>query len=91
MKSQVAKHSLVIHGHKTSISLEDDFWKSLRDIAKARGETVTNLIGSIDAKRKFANLSSVLRVFVLDHYRDQFSRETLVAVAPAEAPALSSG
>jgi predicted DNA-binding ribbon-helix-helix protein len=88
MKSQVAKRSMVIRGHKTSISLEDAFWNGLREIARLRGETVTQLVADIDAERKTANLSSNLRVFVLDHYRNQLSRKNLVDVAlsSAEAP-----
>ena len=79
---------MVIRGHKTSISLEDAFWNGLREIARLRGETVTQLVADIDAERKTANLSSNLRVFVLDHYRNQLSRKNLVDVAlsSAEAP-----
>jgi predicted DNA-binding ribbon-helix-helix protein len=53
----------------TSISLEDAFWKALKDIAKARGETLTNLVATIDDRRRGGNLSSAIRVFVLDYYR----------------------
>jgi predicted DNA-binding ribbon-helix-helix protein len=71
MKSSVAKRSVVITGHKTSISLEDAFWKSLREIAHARRESLTQLINAIDADRQNANLSSAVRLFVLGFYRDQ--------------------
>jgi predicted DNA-binding ribbon-helix-helix protein len=75
MRSAVVKHSVVIAGRKTSVSLEDDFWESLRQIAHARGETLSHLINRINANRQFANLSSALRLFVLGFYRDQPQRE----------------
>jgi predicted DNA-binding ribbon-helix-helix protein len=61
----IAKHSLSIAGHRTSISLEQVFWDKLRDIASARGLSLAALIGEIDAGRGAANLSSAIRVFVL--------------------------
>ena len=70
-KSPVAKRSLVIEGRKTSISLEDQFWNALRQIAAARGVTPATLVSSIDADRKHDNLSSAIRLFVLDYYRAQ--------------------
>jgi predicted DNA-binding ribbon-helix-helix protein len=75
MKSLVIKRSIIIGRHKTSVSLEDDFWNALRDIAHGRGETLSHLIASIDANRQTANLSSALRVFVLQHYMDQSARQ----------------
>ena len=88
MKSTVIKRSVDINGHKTSISLEDAFWNSLLEIAHQRNETVSQLVARIHKERKAANLSSNLRVFVLDHYRNQLSRKNLVDVAlsSAEAP-----
>jgi predicted DNA-binding ribbon-helix-helix protein len=71
MKSSVVKHSALIAGRRTSISLEDAFWESLKEIARARRETLTQLITAIDADRKHANLSSAIRLFVLGFYRDQ--------------------
>ena len=71
MKSLVVKRSIVIDGHKTSVSLEEAFWKSLRKIAHERGDTLTRLVTSIDVNRETANLSSCLRVFVLEFYKDQ--------------------
>ena len=68
MKSLISKRSIVIDGHKTSVSLEDAFWDAFRDIAKYRGETVSSLVGSIDASRKQGNLSSAIRLFVLGFY-----------------------
>jgi predicted DNA-binding ribbon-helix-helix protein len=71
MKSSVVKHSALIAGRRTSISLEDAFWESLKEIARARRETLTQLITAIDADRKHANLSSAIRLFVLGFYRDR--------------------
>jgi len=64
---------IVIAGHKTSVSLEDAFWKSLREIARGRGDTLSDLLVKIDADRQSANVSSAIRLFVLDFYRKQLS------------------
>jgi predicted DNA-binding ribbon-helix-helix protein len=69
MKSPVIKRSIVIAGHKTSVSIEDAFWTTLKEIAQARGQSVADLIGAIDGARRGGNLSSAIRLFVLDHYR----------------------
>ncbi len=69
MKSPVVKRSIVIAGHKTSVSLEDAFWKALKDIAVGRQMTLSELVGAIDAERQHGNLSSALRLFVLDYYK----------------------
>jgi predicted DNA-binding ribbon-helix-helix protein len=75
MKSTVIKHSIAINGQRTSISLEDAFWSTLKDIAHERHETVTHLVTSINAnRRQFANLSSALRLFVLEFYKEQLAR-----------------
>jgi predicted DNA-binding ribbon-helix-helix protein len=75
MKSPVVKRSIVIEGHKTSVSLEDPFWRGLKLIATNRGVTLSALVASIDAGRQQGNLSSALRLFVLDFYRGQLGRE----------------
>jgi predicted DNA-binding ribbon-helix-helix protein len=59
----------VIAGHKTSVSLEDAFWSGLKDIASTRAMTLSDLVASIDQGRRQGNLSSAIRLFVLDHYR----------------------
>ena len=64
------KRSVTVDGHRTSITLEPAFWDSLNDIAKAKGKSVSALIAAID-KRQPENLSSAIRVFVLDHYKRQ--------------------
>jgi len=71
MKSPVVKRSIVIAGHKTSVSLEDAFWKGLKDIAVGREMTLSDLVASIDSTRQHGNLSSAIRLYVLDFYRAQ--------------------
>jgi predicted DNA-binding ribbon-helix-helix protein len=73
MKSPVVKRSIVIAGHKTSVSLEDAFWKGLKDIAGSRDMTLSELVAAIDSDRRHGNLSSAIRLYVLDHYRSQSS------------------
>jgi predicted DNA-binding ribbon-helix-helix protein len=75
MKSPVVKRSIVIAGHKTSVSLEDAFWKGLKEIAMGRDLTLSEMVAVIDSERAQGNLSSALRLFVLDHYRAQISME----------------
>jgi predicted DNA-binding ribbon-helix-helix protein len=74
MKSSVVKRSVVIAAHKTSVSLEDGFWKALKAIAADRGTTLSNLVTSIDVNRQ-GNLSSSLRLFVLDFYRNRLAEK----------------
>ena len=69
MKSPIVKRSVVLAGHKTSVSLEDAFWRGLKDIATTRRMTLSDLIGGIDIDREHGNLSSALRLFVLNHYQ----------------------
>lgn len=69
MRSTVVKRSVAISGHKTSVSLEDVFWDSLREIAEQRGATLSDVLDDIDAHRKGSNLSSHIRMFVLDYYK----------------------
>lgn len=69
MKSPVVKRSIVIASHKTSVSLEDAFWAALKEIAGHREVTLSDLVASIDTDRKHGNLSSAIRIFVLDYFR----------------------
>lgn len=69
MKSPVVKRSIVIAGHKTSVSLEDAFWQGLKQIAEERDLTLSDLVATIDTERRQGNLSSAIRLFVLDYYR----------------------
>ena len=73
MKSLVIKRSIVVAGHKTSVSLEEAFWNALKEIAKVRHVTLSNLVGAIDTQRQHGNLSSGIRLFVLGVYREQLS------------------
>lgn len=68
MKSPVKKRSLVIRGHKSSVSLEDAFWVGFKEIASERGLTLSALGGVLDAERAHSNLSSCIRLAVLDYY-----------------------
>jgi predicted DNA-binding ribbon-helix-helix protein len=63
------KRSLTIAGHRTSISLEEAFWTALQDVARIRGIPVSTLISGIDAARGRTNLSSAIRVYLLEHFR----------------------
>jgi predicted DNA-binding ribbon-helix-helix protein len=78
VKSSVLKRSIVIAGHKTSVSLEDAFWDSLKEIAVERDMTLAELVATIDGNRNHSNLSSAIRLFVLGVYQDRM-RETLAA------------
>ena len=69
MQTVIIKRSIVIAGHKTSVSLEDAFWNSLKDIGRSKDLTLSELVSDIDIKRVNGNLSSAIRLFVLDHYR----------------------
>jgi predicted DNA-binding ribbon-helix-helix protein len=71
MKSKVVKRSIVIAGHKTSVSLEEAFWRALKEIAGDGQTTLSDLVGAIDAGRQHGNLSSAIRLFVLHHYQAQ--------------------
>ena len=87
MKSPVVKRSIVIAGHKTSVSLEDPFWQGLREIAVTRNMTLSDVVASIDTDRHEGNLSSAIRLFVLDYYRSlsERSRATSTVHDPAAA------
>jgi predicted DNA-binding ribbon-helix-helix protein len=73
--SPILRRSIVIAGHKTSVSVEDEFWDSLKKIASERGTSVGGMIGAIDGGRQHANLSSAIRLFVLGFYRDQIAQQ----------------
>jgi predicted DNA-binding ribbon-helix-helix protein len=71
MKSLVVKRSIVIAGHKTSVSLEDGFWGGLKEIAHRQQMTLSTMVGEIDSGRQQGNLSSAIWLFVLDRVRAQ--------------------
>jgi len=81
VKSPVVKRSIVVAGHKTSVSLEDAFWTGLKEIAGGRHLTLSDMVAAIDSERRHGNLSSAIRLFVLDFYRRQLS--ALQASGPA--------
>ena len=92
MKSLIFKRSIMVAGHKTSVSLEDAFWNGLKEIARERHMRLSELVAEIDAQRQLGNLSSALRLFVLEFYRTQLSHgkagrdrthETIGFTAPA--------
>ena len=90
MKSPVIKRSIVVAGHKTSVSLEDAFWGALKEIATGRNSTLSDVVAGIDSGRQHGNLSSALRLFVLDYYRAktnghavESSDQTPLMVTPA--------
>lgn len=70
MKSPIVKRSIVIGGHKTSVSLEDAFWRGLKEIARAQRVTLSKMVSDIDKGRSQSNLSSAIRLFVLDRLRN---------------------
>jgi len=69
MKSLVIKRSIVIAGHKTSVSLEDAFWEELKRIAGLQRTTLSSVVGNIDTHRRQGNLSSAIRLYVLEQAR----------------------
>jgi predicted DNA-binding ribbon-helix-helix protein len=83
MKSPVVKRSIVVAGHKTSVSLEEAFWNSMKEISASRDMTLSDLVSEIDQGRKQGNLSSAIRLYVLDYYR---SRALSTSMPPTEAP-----
>jgi predicted DNA-binding ribbon-helix-helix protein len=90
MKSTVVKRSIVIGGHKTSVSLEDPFWTGLKQIADARQMFLSELVTKIDGGREQSNLSSAIRLFVLHHFRNErmdVAKTHLSTVGAERAPA----
>lgn len=82
--SSVIKRSVIRNGHKSSISLEDQFWDALREIADHEHMAISTLVAHIDQNRTTSNLSSAIRVFVLDHFRhgDRSERAVSAATTP---------
>jgi predicted DNA-binding ribbon-helix-helix protein len=72
MTSTIVKRSVLVRGHKTSVSLEEPFWNGLKEIAASRGQPLTAVLQRVDHDRlDNSNLSSAVRLFVLEHYRDR--------------------
>ena len=76
MAGKPKKRSLTIAGHRTSISLEDDFWDALKDMSKTKGKSLPVLIAEIDAGRGPRGLSSAIRSAILAFYRAQTSKSS---------------
>jgi predicted DNA-binding ribbon-helix-helix protein len=74
MKSAVIKHSILLHGHKTSVSLETEFWDELHQIAGHDNMLVSTLVEQIDHDRENVNLSSAIRVFVFNRLRSRMDQ-----------------
>jgi predicted DNA-binding ribbon-helix-helix protein len=74
MKSRVRHRSVTIRHRRTSVCVEDVFWDCLKEIAKSRKQHLHHLIEEIDRDRQYANLSSAIRLFVLQFYKDEFDR-----------------
>jgi len=70
-KSPVVKRSIVVGGHKTSVSIEEAFWNGMKEISGQRSMTLSELVREIDTNRHQGNLSSAIRLFVLDHFRNR--------------------
>jgi predicted DNA-binding ribbon-helix-helix protein len=87
MKSLVAKRSIAVGNHKTSVTLEAAFWNGLKAIASDRNLTLSELVTAIDSERPNANLSSAIRLFVLDHYRTMTGAAADARNAQVEMPA----
>ena len=83
MKSPVVKRSVVVGGHKTSVSLEEAFWSSMKEISGQRGMTLSEMVGEIDTNRQQGNLSSAIRLFVLDYFKSR----AMAAIQPEKVPA----
>lgn len=70
MSGRPVKHSLTLRGHRTSVSLEEDFWRAFREIAAERNQPINALAAELDETRDpEVGLASSIRVFVLRHYR----------------------
>ncbi len=88
MKSAISKRSIVISGRKTSVSLEDEFWQSLKEIVRHRNVTLSGLVADIDTRRPHGNLSSAIRLFVLNHFRTQVRQPSADRIAAKSLSAM---
>ncbi len=95
-KSAIVKHSIIVSGRKTSVSLESAFWMGLKEIAALRNSTLSGLVTGVCAQHHYGNLSSALRLFVLDHFRAQALRHNAAISSrligdPANEPTARAG
>jgi len=98
MKSTVFKRSIVVAGHKTSVSVEEAFWSGMKEISGARRMTLSQLVSEIDANRNQGNLSSAIRQFVSTTSKSRavppigdFRPRASHAQGPVESPLETSG
>ena len=85
MKSPIVKRSIVIGGHKTSVSLEQAFWDAIKEISRSRGKTLSEVVSEIDRTRQQGNLSSAIRLFVLNHFRSSGETSDHSYLSPTDA------
>ena len=88
MKSPVVKRSIVVAGHKTSVSLEAAFWNGMKEISGLRNMTLSELVSEIDRNRPHGNLSSAIRLFVLDYFKNRTTATQPQQKVPALQPSL---
>ena len=91
MQTVIVKRSIVIAGHKTSVSLEDAFWNSLKDIGRSSDLTLSEMVSDIDTRRLNGNLSSAIRLFVLGHYRENATGNSAARGTVARLPQQGNG
>jgi predicted DNA-binding ribbon-helix-helix protein len=91
MKSPVVKRSIVVAGHKTSVSLEEAFWNGMKEISGLRNMTLSELVGEIDSNRQQGNLSSAIRLFVLDYFRTRALASSTPMDAKTSSPLTRDG
>jgi predicted DNA-binding ribbon-helix-helix protein len=77
MGATIVRRSVIINRHKTCISLENAFMVVIKSIAAKRNMSVSALVAEIDSRRSHGNLSSAVRLYVLDYYRHKMSEEPL--------------
>ena len=77
LRTNTIKRSVCVDGHRTSVSLEDEFWDGLREIARHKNLTASELVATIASDRNRNNLSSEVRVFVLNHFRTHSGQKIL--------------
>lgn len=80
-----AKRSFTIDGHRTSISLEEPFWNVLKEVAKELNMPVAQIVQEIDSERGDGGLSSAVRIWLLDHYRQRLGLQSARSSGAGEA------
>lgn len=93
-RSAVIKRSIVLHGRKTSVSIEEIFWNGLKEIARDERVTLSKLVGLIDGRRaEGSNLSSAIRVFILIRFKDwaqSLARSDLASRPAVQPPSIAA-